>query len=318
MRGTKLIYLGFLLLLGSCTPAVKEAVMPEAQVEVVKKGKFYFSEEEKRYILKEAKKFGIEVPDREEIKRFIRFYLRRKKSLEAALRRAKLYEPYIAPILKKYGLPEELLLLPVVESSFNPFAVSRSGAAGIWQFIPSTAKRYGLKINSLVDERFDVLKSTHAAAKYLRDLYQMFGNWELALAAYNCGEGCVQRRTDGRDFWLNQNRLPKETKNYVPSFFAVLLIARNPSKYGLSLEPWDMGMKRLLVKKRTSVREFVRSHGVSESAFRDSNLHIKGSVIPAGTYVYLPTYEREKVKGTSSEFTRIITLENGAKVYIKD
>ncbi len=322
MRGKRVIYLLMVLPILSCTPTVREAVMPEVEVEIVKRGNFYFSEEEERYILKEAKKFGIEVPDRKEIKRFIRFYLSRKRSIESALRRAKLYEPYIKPVLSKYGLPSELALLPVIESSFNPFAVSRSGAAGIWQFMPATARRYGLRVGSLVDERFDVQKSTEAAAKYLRDLYDMFGNWELALAAYNCGEGCVQRRTGGRDFWITQAKLPAETRNYVPSFFAVLLLARDPQKYGLKVEPWDMEVERILVERRTSVGEIVRRYGISESSFRDANLHLKGNVIPAGTYVYIPkTIHRAKnisVAPRDESFTRVITLENGAKVYIKD
>ncbi len=321
MRGIRAIFFILPLLLVSCTPTVKEVVMPEAQVEVVKKGKFYFSEEEERYIVREARRFGIKVPDREEIKRFIKFYLSRKRSLENALRRAKLYEPYIIPVLERYGLPKELALLPVIESSFNPFAVSHAGAAGIWQFMPATARKYGLRVNSLVDERFDVQKSTEAAARYLRDLYSMFGNWELALAAYNCGEGCVQRRTGGKSFWINQAKLPRETRNYVPSFFAVLLLARDPAKYGLRINPWDMEVKRVLVKRDTSVIEFVNEVGITESSFRDSNLHIKGNKIPSGTYVYIQRGFREakRVELEKDEgYKKVITLENGAKVYIKD
>jgi len=162
------------------------------------------------------------------------YFLQNKPYFERTLERAKEYLPIIKPIIEESGLPIELAYLPIIESAFNPYAVSRSGAAGLWQFIPSTARRYGLRVDESVDERFDVVKSTYAAVRYLKDLYDMFGSWELALAAYNCGENCVKSRTAGVDFWITKDRLPEETRNYVPAFFAVLLILRDPVKYGLS------------------------------------------------------------------------------------
>lgn len=220
----------------SCTQAVKQAVMPKSAdtIQLVKKGSFSFSEEEEKFIVSEAKNFGIPIPDREEIKRYISYFLENKPYLEKTLKRAEYYLPIIKPIIEKSGLPSELSLLPVIESGFNPLAVSRSGAAGLWQFIPSTARRYGLRVDDQVDERFDVIKSTQAATRYLKDLYSMFGNWELALAGYNCGESCVKVRTAGVDFWITKDMLPVETRNYVPAFFAVLLLIRDPAKYGLS------------------------------------------------------------------------------------
>ncbi|MDQ7081752.1 MAG: lytic transglycosylase domain-containing protein [Aquificota bacterium] len=179
-----LFLLGGLVLFG-CTPTVKEVALykGKGQIEVVKRGNFFFSEEEKGFISREAKRLGIEVPRNEDIERHIRKLLRSPRSLELALRRANLYIPYIKPILLKKGLPEELSLLPLIESGFNPFAVSRSGAAGIWQLMPQTARRYGLRVDKEVDERFDLLKSTEAATSYLKDLYRKFGDWELVLAA---------------------------------------------------------------------------------------------------------------------------------------
>lgn len=221
----------------SCTTTVKQAVMPKSRdtIKLVKKGSFTFSEEEEKFIYQEAKNFGIPVPDREEIRRYIWYFLKNKPYVQKTFQRAEYYLPLIKPIIEKSGLPSELALLPVIESGFNPLAVSRSGAAGLWQFIPSTARRYGLRVDEQVDERFDVVKSTEAAVRYLRDLYNMFGNWELALAAYNCGENCVKNKTAGVDFWITKDMLPVETRNYVPAFFAVLLLTRDPIKYGLSI-----------------------------------------------------------------------------------
>jgi membrane-bound lytic murein transglycosylase D len=127
--------------------------------------------------------------------------------------------------------------LALVESGFNTRAYSRRRAAGPWQFISATGKRYGLKVNWWVDERRDPVKSTKAAARYLKDLYDMFGSWSLAMAAYNAGEGKVRRalrRTRSRDYWglLSTRYIKRETKNYVPSFIAAKLIATNPEEYG--------------------------------------------------------------------------------------
>ncbi|MFN3871153.1 MAG: lytic transglycosylase domain-containing protein [Aquificaceae bacterium] len=299
-------------LIFSCTHTVRQAVLPKTanQVEVVQKGGYYFSEEEERFIQKEAKTFGIPVPDRQEIRRFMDYYLANRQSLELALQRANYYMPVIKPIIQRHGLPEELALLPVIESAFNNFAVSRSGAAGLWQFIPSTARRYGLRVDQYVDERFDVLKATDAAMRYLKDLYSMFGNWELALAAYNCGENCVSRRTGGVDFWITKDLLPKETRNYVPAFFAVLLLASNPEKYGLSVKVEGLTIAKRSVDRDTPIGEFINSNRMKESLFRDLNPHIKGDIIPAGTYVYVP--REEKTEG------RIERLPNGAKIIIKE
>lgn len=299
-------------ILSSCTPLVRQATIPRSdnQINFVQKGSFYFSEEEERFIREEARALGIPIPDREEIKRFMDYYLSNKRFFELTLQRANYYMPLIKPIVQKHGLPEELALLPVIESAFNNFAVSRSGAAGLWQFIPSTARRYGLRVDQFVDERFDVLKATDAAMRYLKDLYNMFGNWELALASYNCGENCVARRTGGLDFWTTQRFLPEETRNYVPAFFAVLLLARSPEKYGLSVKVDGISIDRRLVEKDTAVEELLSKKGVRESTFRDLNPHIRTELIPAGTYVYIP---REQNTGEKVE-----RLPNGAKLIIRE
>lgn len=296
MRMGVILLVFFWGFLSSCTPTVRQAVLPQAenQITYVQKGSFYFSEEEEKFIEKEAKTFGIQIPEREEIRRFMNYFLANKHSFELALRRANYYMPIIKPIIEKHGLPMELALLPVIESGFNNFAVSRSGAGGLWQLMPSTARRYGLKVNDYVDERFDVVKATDAAMRYLKDLYNMFGNWELALASYNCGENCVKRRTGGVDFWAVQSLLPNETRNYVPAFFAVLLLASNPEKYGLSVQVEGLSVVKKPVEKDTKTEEFIAKNRIEESLFKDLNPHIKGNIIPAGTFVYLPADREEK------------------------
>ena len=140
-------------------------------------------------------------------------------------------------VLKDRNLPEELVFLPIVESGFNPNAYSRAKAVGPWQFIASTATRYGLVIDWWRDERKDPVKSTMAAADYLKDLYKMFGSWNLALAAYNAGERNIARairENASDDYWslLNTNLIRNETKEYVPSYIAATMIANVPEDYG--------------------------------------------------------------------------------------
>lgn len=147
------------------------------------------------------------------------------------------YEPLIEQALDIYGVPNELKYLPVVESALNPAAVSRVGATGLWQFMYSTGKLYGLKQNSLVDDRRDPVKSTWAAAKYLKDLYNRFGAWDLAIAAYNCGPGNVNKaiyRSGGKkEFWDIYWYLPRETRGYVPAFIAATYIMTYHAEHGI-------------------------------------------------------------------------------------
>ncbi len=276
------------LLFYSCTPKFKEVVYKRDNngVVVFQEGNFYpdLDEESEKYVYIVSRTLHIPVPDRREIRKALASFIKNRKRMERILKRMGMYEHLIVPTLKRYRLPEELKFLPVIESAYNPSAVSRAGAGGLWQFMPSTAKRYGLKINSEVDERFDIIKSTDAAARLLRDLYNRFRSWELALAAYHCGEGCVLRAKG--DFWKNKNKLPKETRNYVPSFFAVLLLNRFPQKYGLKVEKNSEPIRFIQVKKEIHVKEILRGLNLSFEEFKKLNPHIKGSIIPAESYVY--------------------------------
>ncbi|NPB06089.1 MAG: lytic transglycosylase domain-containing protein [Aquificae bacterium] len=275
-----------LILLLACTPKTEELVLKKRPVLVLKEGRFYLTERELGRVRAYARALKIKVPEREEVERALRFYLSRKKQLELALSRMKRYEELIVPVLRRYGLPEELKYLPVVESMYDPFAVSRSGAAGLWQLMPFTARRFGLRVDRTVDERFDPYRSTEAAARYLKYLYEKFKNWELVLAAYNCGEGCVERRARN-GFWSSRHRLPAETQNYVPAFMAVLLVATEPERYGLKVSGKTERIRALKFDFPVTVSFVVRALDLNESAFRDLNPHIRSELIPPGTQIYL-------------------------------
>jgi membrane-bound lytic murein transglycosylase D len=166
------------------------------------------------------------------------FSTRGRGTLEHALVRSGRYEDMIRRVLREQGVPQELIYLAQAESGFHPLAVSRAGARGMWQFMGSRAKGYGLERSWWVDDRQDPEKATRAAAHHLKDLYNQFGDWYLAMAAYNSGPGTVQsavKRTGYADFWelYNRNVLPKETRNYVPIIVAVTIMAKNPAQYGL-------------------------------------------------------------------------------------
>ena len=154
------------------------------------------------------------------------------------------YMPVFEETFNKYGLPDELKYLAVIESALNPLAVSRAGAKGMWQFMFQTAKAYGLEINSFVDERMDPFKSADAAARYLEESYWIFGDWNLAISSYNCGPGNVNkalRRNGGkRDFWSVYDYLPRETRGYVPAFVGAMYAIKYSKENGLFPENVQM------------------------------------------------------------------------------
>ncbi len=160
-------------------------------------------------------------------------------------RRSGKYRPAMVKAFREAGLPEDLAWLPLIESGYKVRALSRARALGLWQFIPSTGYKYGLKRNDWIDERLDPEKSTAAAIDYLKELHQMFGDWATVLAAYNCGEGSVLRVIRGQkidyldNFWDLYGRLPRETARYYPRFLATLAIVKDPAKYGFTLPEPD-------------------------------------------------------------------------------
>ena len=167
----------------------------------------------------------MEMPYNEVVRKFIDQYSGRlRRSVSYMLGAGNFYVPIFEEALNFYDMPLELKYLPVIESALNPTAVSRAGAVGLWQFMLATGKRYDLEVNSLIDERRDPIKSSYAAAKYLKDLYNIYGDWNLVIAAYNCGPGnvnkAIHRSGGSTDYWVIYPYLPKETRGYVPAFIA--------------------------------------------------------------------------------------------------
>ena len=181
----------------------------------------------------------IEMTYNEVTKQFIERYANKHRQLVSnMLGLSTYYLPMIESALDSYNMPQELKYLPIIESAFNPRAVSRVGAKGLWQFMFQTGKLYGLKANSYIDERFDPQKSTHAAIRYLRDLYKFFQSWDLAIAAYNCGPGNVKKaiiRSGGKtNFWQIYRFLPRETRGYIPAFIAANYIMTYYEEHGIN------------------------------------------------------------------------------------
>jgi membrane-bound lytic murein transglycosylase D len=179
----------------------------------------------------------------DEVLSFLNFFQtpRGRAIVEAGLRRQGRYHEMISRVLREEGVPQDLIYLAQAESAFQPLALSRAGARGIWQFVAYRGQQYGLQHTWWIDERQDPEKATRAAAQHLRDLYGLFGDWYLAMAAYNCGPGNVQKgieRTGYADFWelYHRNVLPKETKNYVPIILALTLIAKDAAHYGIAVD----------------------------------------------------------------------------------
>jgi membrane-bound lytic murein transglycosylase D len=224
-----------------------------------------------------------------EIKHFTRG---EKRYFLQSYKRSGNYRPYIVQKLREAGLPEELSWLPLIESGFKIKALSRARALGLWQFIPSTGYKFGLKRTQYVDERIDPEKATEAAIAYLKELHSIFGDWTTVLAAYNCGEGRVLRviRTQNvnylDNFWDLYQRLPLETARYVPRFLAALHIVSNPEKYGLELPQVDPPREYeiLQVNRQVHLKEIAKAIDVPLDQLKSLNSELRYSILPPERY----------------------------------
>lgn len=238
------------------------------------------------------------------VEEFIAFFQQKGgRFFSNALARSQAYEDMMKKIFREKNLPEELFYLALIESGYNPHAISRSKAGGIWQFIARTASRFGLKVDKWVDERRDPEKSTYAAAEYLKSLYEMFNCWDLATASYNAGEGKVSRaikKANSQDFWeISRYRyLKQETKRYVPMFLAAVLIAKEPHKYGFSninyLPP--LVYEKVLVPPDTGLVWLAKVAETDIAELRALNPALKRGKTPPGSSLFeikLPPGKKE-------------------------
>jgi membrane-bound lytic murein transglycosylase D len=240
-------------------------------------------------------KIDVPVARNKQVKAYLVYFTtERKNTIRKYLSRSSRYLPMIRGVFQEYGLPEDLAYLAMIESGFNPHAYSHAHACGMWQFIRGTGRRYGLAIDNYVDERRDPVKSTHAAAQYLLDLYKQFGSWYLAAASYNCGEGRVQREIDGstlKNFWeLSANQcLPGETKNYVPQMIAATIIAKNPKKFGFKNIPYlpPLPYDTVKVDEPTSLRAAAIACNVPLEEFELLNPELRRGVTPPDQSPYV-------------------------------
>jgi membrane-bound lytic murein transglycosylase D len=237
--------------------------------------------------------FDIPIVVNESVLRAVAFYqFRTPLAFAAALRRSGRYLDLMRGILKEEGVPQDLVYVAMVESAFKYQAHSRAAAHGLWQFIAGTGKRYGLKRNRSLDERSDPVKSTRAAAAYFRDLYEMFGDWHLAMAAYNAGEGRILKslqRTGARDFWELSagSTLRRETRDYVPFVLATALIAKDPARFGFDVVPDPpLAWETVTVKKPVDLARVAALTGNALPDLQLLNSELRTRATPHGVSAY--------------------------------
>lgn len=249
------------------------------------------------------------------VKRFIELYsVQRKRSSSAMLGLAQYYYPWMKEIFDKYDVPEELIYVTIIESGLNTNAVSPVGATGIWQFMYSTGKLYGLDVNTFVDDRRDPYKATDAAARHFRDLYNIFNDWGLAISAYNCGAGNVRKaiqRSGGKtDFWGVYKYLPQETQNYFPAFIGAYYMMTYHHLYGI--EPASIAIPStvdtVMVNKEMSFDQIAAVLNINLNEIKTLNPQYKRQIIPAYTQSY-------PLRLRSNDIIRFIAMEDSIHNY---
>ncbi|MDO4510798.1 MAG: transglycosylase SLT domain-containing protein [Bacteroidales bacterium] len=240
---------------------------------------------------------GIELPFNQVVKQYITRYITRERTMVSQiLGMSPYYMPIFEQALEKEGLPHELKYIPIIESALDPNVVSSAGAAGLWQFMLVTSKGLGLEVNSLVDERRDPYRSSDAAAQYFKQLYGIYGDWSLAIAAYNCGPGVVNkalRRATSKDnpkpdYWSIYEYLPRETRGYVPAFIAATYVMNNYQKHNISpaLAKKPLLIDTVMVKRRVHFNQISKVLNIPIEEIRILNPQYRCDIIPGDTHPY--------------------------------
>ena len=239
-----------------------------------------------KFVLVDDRDGHIPLVRNKQVDQFITYFTTAKgrKQFSIWMKRYMEYKDLIIPILKQHKMPEELMILAMIESGLNPKAYSRANASGMWQFIYSTGKNYGLKRDWYVDERRDPVKATHAACEYLKDLNEQFDNWYLALAAYNCGAGRISRASklhQTYDFW-QMHSLPRESRNYIPYYLAAAIIAKDPDQYGFNIpESKPFSYEEVVLENSADLAVLSRVAGIKVKTLRKYNPELRQSATPA-------------------------------------
>ena len=228
----------------------------------------------------------IQLPYNETVKNYMVLYSEKMPTrMGQILGLGQYYMPIFEEAFRKYGLPLELKYMAIIESAMNPLAVSRVGATGMWQFMHSTARNYGLRIDSYIDDRMDPVASVDAAARYLRDAYRIFGDWSLAISSYNCGSGNVNKaikRAGRRDFWSIYPYLPRETRGYVPAMVGAMYAVNYAKEYGLEPTPVQMPahIDTFMINRNLHFRQVSEVIGVPIDDLRDLNPQYYKDIVP--------------------------------------
>lgn len=264
----------------------------------------------------------IHLPYNELVRSYIKRYTDSSGLMSRVLSLAQYYFPMIEEELLKAGLPIELRSMAIIESALQATAYSRVGAAGLWQFMPTTARAYGLEVNSMVDERYDPVKSTVAACKYMKDLYKMYNDWSLAIAAYNCGPGNVNKalaRTGGNpsSFWDVYWRLPRETRGYVPAFIAASYSYAFHKAHNITYSepPMPIAVDTIQVTRLLHLGQVYSTIDVSAEALKLLNPQYKLDVIPATNKSYALVLPANRVTEYISHEDSIFSKDS---VYLKE
>lgn len=264
----------------------------------------------------------IELPYNPIAKRYIQRYIKHgPRQTARIMRESEYFFPIFEEALGRHNLPYELKYVPVIESALRPTARSKAGAAGLWQFMPATAKRYGLEVNSLVDERLDVYKSTEAACVFLQTLYTIFGEWNLAIAAYNCGPGNVRKAIQyaggKRDFWSIYPYLPHETRMYVPLFIASNYVFGYAGEHGIcadTIRADRMLTDTIVIKDRMHLRQVAEVLDIPIEDLRYLNPQYTRDILP-GNKAYRLCLPMEQTAGFISQQDTIIAYNAKQLIY---
>jgi membrane-bound lytic murein transglycosylase D len=303
-------------------PLSEETIAPNYQFEYIPD--FTYAE-----VARKIKAMDTDMPFElnERIFAFINYFtVRNREYTRMVLQRQDIYFPMFEQTLAEHNMPDDVKFLSIIESGLNPKAKSRVGAMGLWQFMPATGKMYSLNINTDVDDRMDPELSTDAAAKYIKSLYRMFGDWEMALAAYNCGPGNVRkaiRKSGGKKtFWEVYNYLPKETRSYVPQFQAMMYVLRHTEDHNFVLEQptYPIAYEKIKFNQELDLEQLANLTGICIDDLEHLNPSIQNRQIPYSNMhmsVRVPKSKSDFIAQNQDQFAEAVKLTSERSVVLR-